>query len=68
MDSPFGRLDPDHKRNITKSLPNMSEQIVLLAYTHEVDEQQAREMLADTLRKEYRLIRYSSFHTEIEAQ
>lgn len=68
MDSPFGRLDPDHKRNITKSLPNMSEQIVLLAYTHEVDEQQAREMLADTLRKEYRLTRYSSFHTEIEAQ
>ena len=68
MDSPFGRLDPDHKRNITKSLPNMSEQIVLLAYTHEIDEQQAREMLADTLRKEYRLTRYSSFHTEIEAQ
>lgn len=68
MDSPFGRLDPDHKRNITKSLPNMSEQIVLLAYTHEVDEQQAREMLADALKKEYRLTRYSSFHTEIEVQ
>lgn len=68
MDSPFGRLDPDHKRNITKSLPNMSEQIVLLAYTHEIDEQQARELLADTLRKEYRLTRYSSFHTEIEVQ
>lgn len=68
MDSPFGRLDPDHKRNITKSLPNMSGQIVLLAYTHEIDEQQARKMLADTLRKEYRLTRYSSFHTEIEAQ
>ena len=68
MDSPFGRLDPDHKRNITRSLPSMSEQIVLLAYTHEIDEQQARETLADALKKEYRLTRYSSFHTEIEVQ
>lgn len=68
MDSPFGRLDPDHKRNITKALPSMSEQIVLLAYTHEIDEQQARETLADALKKEYRLTRYSSFHTEIEPQ
>lgn len=68
MDSPFGRLDPDHKSNITKALPSMSEQIVLLAYTHEIDEQQARETLADALKKEYRLTRYSSFHTEIEAQ
>ncbi len=68
MDSPFGRLDSDHKRNITKALPDMSEQIVLLAYTHEIDEQQARESLATSLKKEYRLTRHSSFHTEIEAQ
>ena len=68
MDSPFGRLDPDHKRNITRSLPNMSEQIVLLAYTHEIDEQQARKTLADALKKEYRLTRRSSFYTEIEVQ
>ena len=68
MDSPFGRLDPDHKRNITQALPSMSEQIVLLAYTHEIDEQQTRETLADALKKEYRLTRYSSFHTEIEPQ
>jgi len=68
MDSPFGRLDPIHKRKITKTLPLMSDQIVLLAYTHEIDEQQARETLAMSLRKEYRLTRISSFHTEIEAQ
>jgi len=68
MDSPFGRLDPTHKSNITKTLPKMSEQIVLLAYTHEIDEQQARETLGMALKKEYRLTRYSSFYTEIEAQ
>ena len=68
MDSPFGRLDPTHKSNITRTLPKMSEQIVLLAYTHEIDEQQARETLGTALKKEYRLTRYSSFYTQIEAQ
>lgn len=68
MDSPFGRLDPTHKSNITKALPNMSEQIVLLAYTHEIDEQYARSTLGPTLKKEYLLQRITSFHTQIEAQ
>lgn len=68
MDSPFGRLDPTHKSKITKALPQMSEQIVLLAYTHEIDEQFARDTLGPTLKREYRLQRYSSFNTQIELQ
>lgn len=68
MDSPFGRLDPTHKSNITKALPNMSEQIVLLAYTNEIDEQYARSTLGPMLKKEYLLQRVSSFNTQIEAQ
>ncbi len=66
MDSPFGRLDPTHKSNITKVLPKMSEQIVLLAYTHEIDEQTARDTLGPELKREYRLQRYTSFNTQIE--
>lgn len=66
MDSPFGRLDPIHKENITKALPSLSEQIVLLAYTHEIDEQGARATLGAALKKEYRLTRQTSFHTRIE--
>ena len=66
MDSPFGRLDPIHKANITKALPSLSEQIVLLAYTHEIDEQGARATLGASLKKEYRLTRQTSFHTRIE--
>ena len=66
MDSPFGRLDPIHKANITKALPSLSEQIVLLAYTHEIDEQAARATLGASLKKEYRLTRQTSFHTRIE--
>lgn len=68
MDSPFGRLDPTHKGNITKVLPKMSEQIVLLAYTHEIDEQITRDTLGAVLKREYRLQRYSSFNTQIEMQ
>lgn len=68
MDSPFGRLDPMHKSKITKALPQMSEQIVLLAYTHEIDEQFARNTLGSNLKREYRLQRYSSFNTQIELQ
>ena len=68
MDSPFGRLDPTHKRNITKVLPRMSEQIVLLVYTSEINEQDARDTLGPNLKREYRLQRYSSFYTQIEQQ
>lgn len=68
MDSPFGRLDPTHKSNITKALPNMSEQIVLLAYTSEIDEQYARSTLGPMLKKEYLLQYVSSFNTQIEVQ
>lgn len=66
MDSPFGRLDPTHKEKITRALPSLSEQTVLLAYTHEIDEQKARETLGTSLKKEYRLTRQTSFHTSIE--
>lgn len=66
MDSPFGRLDPIHKENITKVLPSMSDQIVLLAYTHEIDEQTARLNLGNALNKEYRLSRQTSFFTRVE--
>lgn len=66
MDSPFGRLDPTHKRNITENLPRMSSQVILLAYTDEIDSNMARECLGGYLVKEYRLEKVSSFHTQIE--
>lgn len=66
MDSPFGRLDPIHKDKITKVLQSMSEQIILLAYTHEIDEQLARETLGSSLLREYHLVRQTSFNTRIE--
>ncbi len=37
-------------------------------YTDEIDGQTARQVLGSTLKKEYRLRKYGSFHTAIELQ
>lgn len=66
MDSPFGRLDQVHKTNLVKSLPSMADQVILLVYESEMDPQQARNILAGKLRREYRMRRVSSFNTKIE--
>ena len=65
MDSPFGRLDVLHKSNVVKNLPIIAEQVILLVYEGEVDAQQTRNALAGKLRREYRMKRISSFHTDI---
>lgn len=66
MDSPFGRLDPTHKGNIVRVLPSMANQVILLVYTDEIDEQLTRESLGNALLSERRLARVSSMHTKIE--
>lgn len=68
MDSPFGRLDTPNTKNITKALPLMSHQIILLVHTREIDAQAARQELGNMLKKEYWLIKHGSFHTEFELQ
>ena len=66
MDSLFGRLDPTHKRNVTKTLPKLSDQVILLVYDGEIDPNQTREILGGNLIKEYRLNRVTSFNTKID--
>lgn len=66
MDSPFGRLDPTHKRNIVKALPIMADQTMLLVYTDEIDAQLTREALGNSLLAEHRLEKVTSMHTKVE--
>lgn len=66
MDSPFGRLDPTHKRNIVGALPGMANQVFLLVYTNEIDEQLTRESLGSALVSEKHLVRDTAMHTRIE--
>jgi DNA sulfur modification protein DndD len=65
IDSPFGRLDRDHTRNIVKALPSMTKQVVLLVYDDELPPDLARTELKNKLRGEWRLERRSARHTEL---
>jgi DNA sulfur modification protein DndD len=66
MDSPFGRLDDDHTRNVVRALPTMAQQVVVLVYDTELDRQTAIEELDGSLRSELQLDRVNARHTVIE--
>lgn len=68
MDSPFGRLSGVHKEKIIKALPKLAEEVVLLAYYGEIDEQEARRTLGGDLKQEYKLDKINSFRTKIIPQ
>lgn len=65
IDSPFGRLDRGHTKNIVRSLPAMTKQVVLLVYDDELPPDLARNELKSKLRGEWRLERRSARHTEL---
>ena len=65
IDSPFGRLDRGHTRNIIRTLPNMAKQVILLVYEDELPPDLAREELKSKLRGEWKLDRRSARHTEL---
>lgn len=65
IDSPFGRLDRGHTRNIIRTLPNMAKQVILLVYDDELPPDLAREELKSKLRGEWKLDRRSARHTEL---
>jgi len=67
MDSPFGRLDEGHVRNIIETLPNLTENIVLLLHENELDIEDARNILKGKLKKEYSLQRVTARHTKLIA-
>lgn len=68
IDSPFGRLDRGHTRNVVRTLPTMAKQVVLLVYEDELPPDVAREELKAKLRGEYRLERRSARHSELVAR
>jgi DNA sulfur modification protein DndD len=65
MDSPFGRLDETHTRNVVAALPRIADQVVLLAFNTEFDRDSAVDALGDSLVAEFSLDRVSARHTKI---
>lgn len=66
MDSPFGRLDEAHKRNVVSALPQMAKQVVLLVYEKELDRAMVISALGRSLRKEFFLNQLTARHTELQ--
>jgi DNA sulfur modification protein DndD len=68
MDSPFGRLDEQHKRRVVRCLPQLASQVTLLVYRSEVDPQVVRQELKGKLGREYAINRISARHSAIESE
>lgn len=66
MDSPFGRLDQGHTTSVVRTLPVMADQVLLLVYEAELEPRLARNELKTKLLREYRLVRKSARHSQIE--
>ena len=66
MDTPLGRLDPKHRKNILKYLPDMSEQVVLLVHEGEIRAKQDLETIATRIGARYELKRISSTRSVID--
>ena len=66
MDTPLGRLDPKHRKNILKYLPDMSEQVVLLVHEGEIHAKQGLKTIATRIGARYELKRISSTRSIID--
>ena len=66
MDSPFGRLDEGHTKNVVAALPTMAAQVVLLVHEAELRRNRVREILRSRLLREYELVKVSARRTRIE--
>ena len=65
VDTPFGRLDPKHRQNILRFVPNMGEQIVFLVHEGEINRVTGLESIAPFIGRTYEIQRVSSSHSEI---
>ena len=65
MDTPFGRLDRRHTKNVVTALPSMAEQVVLFVQEGEIDRATVRELLGDHLIREYQLDKQTARRTVV---
>jgi DNA sulfur modification protein DndD len=60
MDTPFGRLDTEHGKNILDFLPTLAAQVVLLVQPRELDRERDLPHLAGKVSHEYQIVRDGS--------
>lgn len=67
MDSTFQRIDALHKEATLKELPNMAQQIIVLAYPTEVDKDKAVNLLGSYYLQDFELEQIDSLETIIHS-
>lgn len=65
MDTPFGRLDLSHRKNIMEYLPSEVTQLAIFAHSGEIDEKQIY-FSESKIGARYRIVRKSSQNSSIE--
>lgn len=65
MDTPLGRLDPNHRSNVLKYLPKMAEQVVLLVHEGEIDPSRDLSNFAERIGVRYQIQRISATESRI---
>jgi DNA sulfur modification protein DndD len=68
IDTPFGRLDATHRRNVVRWLPELADQVVLFVTSGEFDEDVHRALLDDEIAAEYDLVPESHIQTTVRSR
>ena len=67
MDTPFARLDPDHRINILKYLPKTASQLILFVHKGEIDDKILK-LIAGQIGGEYQLkLQSDTINSELES-
>ena len=66
MDTPFGRLDTKHRKNILGYLPNSASQLILFVHDGEIRGTDDLNVLAHRIGGQYEIIEVSPFHSKLE--
>ena len=66
IDTPFGRLDPGHRQNILRYVPEMAEQIVFLVHAGEVDPETGLDVIADYVGGTYEIEQVEEYHHQLK--
>ena len=68
VDYLFAHIDENHKPLVARATPYLSDQVMVLAFKGEYDQEELRNVLLGDLIREYRLIREEAYSTKITIQ
>jgi DNA sulfur modification protein DndD len=67
MDTPFGRLDPQHRVNILRALPELTDQVALFVHEGEIDRMKDLVAIQPSIDREYEIRFVTSRRSDLVA-